>query len=311
MNAMNAPVSNAVVTMLRRAGLRPPLALPGSGLAAVPLVIAGDADADLLVEAVAAGTASVSEVSEEGSVSRLLVRHDGARPLLLLHGEEVLGARQNRILNASFLAPARGLVELPVSCVERGRWGGTSWRFEASGTTAASSVRGASLRRVTRSVTGGGSYDTDQDQTWRDVDGYLERCGTRSETSSHRDALSSRLGVARDAMAEIQPQPDWAGMAFARGGRLVSLDLFGSPGLFARAWKTVALGVLAEVFDGPAGGGDPVAVVEAALAQIRATPLLAKRGVGLGETLHGSTSVAVGAVADGGRVYHLYATQAV
>src|SRR5882672_8456431 len=93
LEAIHIDAVSAVGALLRRARLGSPLApaaLTRSGLAAVPLVVQGDAAADLLAEAIAAGTATVSEVSDAGTVSRLLVRHAGSRPLLLLHGEEVL-----------------------------------------------------------------------------------------------------------------------------------------------------------------------------------------------------------------------------
>jgi hypothetical protein len=306
------PVPNPVRAILRRALLGAPLVSPAlerAGLAAVPIVVDGDVDADLLAEALSAGTTSLSEVSEAGAVDRVLLRHEGARPLLLLHGEEIVGAKQNRMLNASFLAPARGVVELPVSCVEAGRWGAARRPFEASDTTATSSLRGRSLRRVTRSVTTRESYDAGQSETWRDVDDYLTRSRTTSRTSSHREGVASRLAEAREVLSEIELSNDWAGMAFVRGDRLVGLDVFGSPGLFRRAFSTVALGVLTDVFALDVRDDRPTAVVEAALSAIRSAPLQSQRSVGLGETFHGGDSIVVGAVAAGGLLYHLFAAQ--
>ncbi len=44
------------------------------------------------------------------------------RPVLLLDGEELVGAKQNRILNLTVLVPAHQTIVIPVSCVEAGRW---------------------------------------------------------------------------------------------------------------------------------------------------------------------------------------------
>ena len=76
-----------------------------------------------LDEALVSATARVSEVSDGGSVPELLFKNLGDRPVLLVEGEELVGAKQNRTLNVSILAPPRQETRIPVSCVERGRWG--------------------------------------------------------------------------------------------------------------------------------------------------------------------------------------------
>src|ERR1700680_626449 len=75
-----------------------------------------------LDEALEAKTVEVLEVSEGGSVPNLAVRNTGTRPILLVIGEELIGAKQNRVLNTSLLVPAESELKIPVSCVERGRW---------------------------------------------------------------------------------------------------------------------------------------------------------------------------------------------
>lgn len=44
--------------------------------------------------------------------------------ILLYEGEEVLGAQQNRTFDVSVLVCARSQLQVPVSCVEAGRWDG-------------------------------------------------------------------------------------------------------------------------------------------------------------------------------------------
>ena len=64
----------------------------------------------------------VEEVSEGGSVPELLVENKGDERVLFLEGEELVGAKQNRILNTSVLVAAHTKIKIPVSCVEQGRW---------------------------------------------------------------------------------------------------------------------------------------------------------------------------------------------
>src|SRR5215510_968643 len=84
---------------------------------------AGDA-ADYLTldEALEKGLATVTEVSESGSVPEVAFVNKGDSSVLLVDGEELIGAKQNRILNLLICVPAHREVKIPVSCVERGRW---------------------------------------------------------------------------------------------------------------------------------------------------------------------------------------------
>ena len=60
----------------------------------------------LASEAMAAGTVTVREVSEEGSVCELAVENAGDRPVLFLEGEELTGAKQNRAVSSSVVVAA-------------------------------------------------------------------------------------------------------------------------------------------------------------------------------------------------------------
>ena len=91
-------------------------------LAVIPLLANLD-DPDWLTLDEAGDRARVTEVSEAGSVPFLQVANGADRPLRLVDGEELIGAKQNRILNTTVLVAAHAEVTIPVSCVERGRWG--------------------------------------------------------------------------------------------------------------------------------------------------------------------------------------------
>lgn len=74
-----------------------------------------------LKEALEEGVLRVGEVDEGGSVPELKVENRGEKPVLLLDGEELAGAKQNRVLNTSILVPAKSQLVIPVSCTEAGR----------------------------------------------------------------------------------------------------------------------------------------------------------------------------------------------
>jgi hypothetical protein len=73
-------------------------------------------------DAMADGTLTVKEVSDSGIVNTLIVQNKSDKRVLLLDGEELIGAKQNRILNTTILIEANTTQKIPVSCVEQGRW---------------------------------------------------------------------------------------------------------------------------------------------------------------------------------------------
>jgi hypothetical protein len=105
----------------------------------------------LLDEALAAGLAAVTEISEAGSVPDLLVKNLAPSPVLILDGEELVGARQNRIVNLTILVAAQQALHIPVSSVEAGRWAAHSREFEAAGRMNAESATHAAAEMYERS----------------------------------------------------------------------------------------------------------------------------------------------------------------
>src|SRR3954466_3171738 len=83
----------------------------------------------------------VTEVDAAGSVPELLAVNPLDANVLLYDGEELVGAKQNRILNVTVLVPARSETKIPVSCVEEGRWSARSAHFAPSAHTAYPELR--------------------------------------------------------------------------------------------------------------------------------------------------------------------------
>jgi ARG and Rhodanese-Phosphatase-superfamily-associated Protein domain len=74
----------------------------------------------------------VEEIDASGSVPQLRVVNPLAEDVLLYEGEELVGAKQNRILNVTVLVGAKSDLPIPVSCVEEGRWRSVGPVFAAS-----------------------------------------------------------------------------------------------------------------------------------------------------------------------------------
>ena len=100
----------------------------------------------LASEAIDADVLTITEVDEAGTVPELLAVNNGDRPVLLIDGEELQGAKQNRILNTSVLLPPKSKTRIPVSCVEEGRWSHTSRTFKAGNYAPSSPLKNSHLR---------------------------------------------------------------------------------------------------------------------------------------------------------------------
>src|SRR4030095_6194069 len=98
----------------------------------------------------------ITESSETGQVPELKVVNRGDSAVLLLDGEELLGAKENRGLNLTILAPAHHSSTIPVSCVESGRWRRVSKQFASAPRAHFAEGRAAKMSQVTSSLLASG-----------------------------------------------------------------------------------------------------------------------------------------------------------
>ena len=276
-------------------------------ISVVPLLGGGPGpEAQLLEDALEAGTAVVEEVGEAGVVEQVRASYTGSAVLLLVDGEEIVGAKQNRVLNASFLVPPGPPVIIPVSCVEQGRWRYTSRGFSSSGRTISSRARSEKLRRVHHSVVTASSYDADQGAVWNDVEDILQRTHVSSSSMAYSDAAEARSVSVEDRLERLTPGASQQGLAVVHGDKVLLVDIFGTTELYQRAWRKVARGILFEEFEPPLRQGDARVAVQEALRAAAGIPLVRTQAPGVGETLHGEgVGIVLGAVAHQGAVYHL------
>src|SRR5690606_30689485 len=106
-------------------------------------------------------------------------------------GQELVGAKQNRILNTDVLVPAGQTLIIPVSCVEQGRWRRISRTFK-SGQSASHRVRSSKLSQVHRSLRHTGHHHADQHEVWANVASSLHASAADSATMALSDAYAQR-----------------------------------------------------------------------------------------------------------------------
>jgi hypothetical protein len=185
-------------------------------------------------EALRDGLVEITEVSEQGSVPNLQVTNKSLSDILILDGEELIGAKQNRVVNTTIVVPAESSVTTPVSCVEQGRWRYNSKSFSTSDSFLYPSLRVQKHVDVTSSLRSGSGFHSNQDRIWDDIQHKSARLDVTSDTMSMSDIYESRRGASESLPVDIPYQHDQVGfLAFIREG-FAGCDVFGSPDLCRR-----------------------------------------------------------------------------
>ncbi|MFM8862909.1 MAG: ARPP-1 family domain-containing protein [Acidimicrobiia bacterium] len=278
------------IEQLERASIGRPLTRGGVSL--FPIYIHGTDGLDI-----AARPADLT-ISEPASAEAptITVTTPGGRPTLLVEGETVTGGQQNRVLNVSVLVPAASTIEVPVSCVEAGRWNGRA-AFERGRTFAPRRVRRVKTASVAAAVQSSGRRYSDQGAVWEMIDYELHSLAVPSSTRAFHDA---EVALERDGRAEALsaltkagPLPGQCGIVFAHGGRVVAVEIFATAELLAANWEGL---VRAALLDSPVAVEGRPSVSKALRFVNRLATGSATRapGVGLGEEAHIRTSRLVG-----------------
>ena len=157
-----------------------------------------------LGDALATSDVVISEISASGSVPELLVINRCNKPILLIDGEELAGAKQNRVLNTSILLKEVSETKIPVSCTEQGRWSYSSKSFQESGNVMAYKSRSKKTSSVHSSLEASGAYQSDQGEVWHCLSELQAKASASSPTSAMSDVFKAREEDLRKC-AEVFP----------------------------------------------------------------------------------------------------------
>jgi hypothetical protein len=229
-------------------------------MAIVPLFVSrnGGPEYGLLKEALDEALIAITEVDQSGSVPELKVVNTSPRPVLLLDGEELIGAKQNRVLNTSILLKGNSETVVPVSCTEQGRWRYTSATLSDSDTIMSHRSRVTKTLTVTGSLRIGRGYESDQGRVWSAINSLHAASGTTSRTLALRDVYTDKTEELEPYSSAFERVPHQRGSLVLINGQPVGLDLLSREGAYAAAHpklvKSYAIDALVgckERFDAP------------------------------------------------------------
>ena len=187
-----------------------------------------------LGEALATWDIAITEVSAAGSVPDLMVVNRANKPVLLIDGEELAGAKQNRVLNTSILIKEVSETKVPVSCTEQGRWSYASQAFAESGHVMAYKSRSKKTRSVHQSLESCGAPKSDQGEVWNGVAELQVKACCMSPTSAMSDVYKAREEDLRKSDEIFKPVANQVGLLAFIGGKPAGADMVSLSSAYAK-----------------------------------------------------------------------------
>jgi len=168
---------------------------------------------------------------ESAEVNTVELAWNVDEPLVLLAGQLIRGAQQDRVVARDLLLTGRGTSPLPVYCVEAGRWSGEQ-QFAVDGKMAANGIRSSV------------NAQRDQGEVWCKVAEIQESTGTASDTSAYKVVMENEevVELTEDLAKVFDELADEGacGVLVLGDGMLVGVDVFVNPALFGKLADEVA-----------------------------------------------------------------------
>ncbi|MCX8071774.1 MAG: hypothetical protein N3C12_04910 [Candidatus Binatia bacterium] len=215
-------------------------------------------------------------IEETGSVPRLRITNSLAEPLLVVEGQLLVGGLQNRVATVTVLIGPGDTVEIPVACVEAGRWHprmhqterpeewaqphtGRRRRRETApqppwGESADpkqdwkttdflfARAKARSVMAINASVREWGTLNTDQGGIWEEVAAKLHRLRSHSPTSDVTSAYRKAERELDEYLRNLRSEPGQVGFVAAIANRIVGAELFDHPDTLASLYSRLLRG---------------------------------------------------------------------
>jgi hypothetical protein len=229
-------------------------------------------------------------VDEAGSVPELVVENSLSERVLLYDGEELVGAKQNRILNVSVLVEEKTSLRIPVSCVEQGRWQHVSPAFGRSDQISHAHLRRRKAEMLAAEPLARGLA---QSEVWDELQEKSARMHVSSPSGASSDLYRA---YERDLRSLGDAFPARSGQcgALLAIGREMCLDLVSRPDAFARLWPKLRAGYLLDALERLDGGPAAKAEIEAFLSAVAGAAESRQPSAGLGQDLRLRRSGVIG-----------------
>ena len=227
---------------------------------------------------------------EPESVGEVMVTNNAVTPLLLIDGEEIIGAKQNRIINKSVLIPAKTTMKVLVSCTERGRWeykNDLKEEFSCSEYFANSDTRRAkaNIHEVHRC----------QDIVWDSIDELESRRDYHSKTSAMNDNYKNLNHNHEEYMIHFPLLNKQIGLIAIINDEVRGIEIFNSHEIYSQCHEKLIRSYIIDSFDDKNSKNTiNINEIEGILNNISESVFMKEKVRGLGESIKFSNNYGSG-----------------
>ena len=220
----------------------------------------------------------ILEVDESGSVSDLKVVNKSSMMALILGGEELVGAKQNRIINTTILVSGNSTIIIPVTCVEQGRWSydGQSFSsdeliipdflrhdktqqnsssvrvpkaFYSGELMTPAFLRHDKTRQVSSSVRVQKAFYSDQCAMWSEISNKSVRHGAVSPTMDLGEIYEKEKTVLKEYLDGFNNIESQTGAVFMINEEIAGMDCFGKSETFSSVFHKLVKSYALDAID--------------------------------------------------------------
>jgi hypothetical protein len=174
----------------------------------------------------------ITEINEGGSVPELYLSNFSDKRIIIFEGEELRGAKQNRILNSTILVEANAALKIPVSCVESGRWSYKTKHFDEADYIAPVHLRENLKKSVSQNLESFKIFKSDQSLVWNDIERVHHDLDTESSTRAMADSFEKKRPEIDDYLSKLQIHEYQKGVVYAFNGKVKGIDFVSSRRIF-------------------------------------------------------------------------------
>lgn len=193
------------------------------------------------------GKVKITEIDEGGRVGTILVQNDSDDSIFIAEGDLLQGAKQNRVVIASVFITPRLKFNLPVNCVEQGRWRHKSRGFTPHNQSAPTDLKRKLRNTVHNNIIMNRTHIADQMLTWSSVEEKSAYYHMRSGTNDLLEIMEEKRKRDEAELKDlINPGENANGLALFYAGELVQIENFNRGDIYAEYYRKIVLGAYDE-----------------------------------------------------------------